>query len=316
MSPPFPLISHSPAFFSSTHLFFTFCVVCVSGPADLNLMSKCAPCLAAPCQNNGTCVSDVTGSYHCTCPFGYKVSEQPMAHIYHRVASILSSCTRVRNIQNIPLSYVHHYMQETLIIHLPKLNFLYLNFLISSYCTQGRCLWGDVCVADSAGTVWPWGWSLGPHCKRCEECELLSKAIYFETRSHEKWEVWQGVYKNANLTASSSSLPWAKTNCFYKRTIVLLNQILDHLFKQIGLQIYQKPLEQLRKTKWTTFWHPTDSVPHKKYFENVCVCPDCGVKSLPFCLVMGFLSVLFCWRTDKSLTLRPLQDRTNGLSFN
>ncbi|XP_048031891.1 slit homolog 3 protein isoform X1 [Megalobrama amblycephala] len=42
------------------------------GPADLNLMSKCAPCLAAPCQNNGTCVSDVTGSYHCTCPFGYK----------------------------------------------------------------------------------------------------------------------------------------------------------------------------------------------------------------------------------------------------
>lgn len=140
MSPHFPLISHSPAFFSSTHLFFTFCVVCVSGPADLNLMSKCAPCLAAPCQNNGTCVSDVTGSYHCTCPFGYKVSEQPMAHIYHRVASILSSCTRVQNIQNILLSYVHHYMQESLIIHLPKLNFLYLNFLISSYCTQGRRL--------------------------------------------------------------------------------------------------------------------------------------------------------------------------------
>ncbi|XP_036424374.1 slit homolog 3 protein isoform X1 [Colossoma macropomum] len=42
------------------------------GPVDLNLMSKCAPCLAGPCQNNGTCVSDVTGSYHCTCPFGYK----------------------------------------------------------------------------------------------------------------------------------------------------------------------------------------------------------------------------------------------------
>uniref|UniRef100_W5KTN6 Slit homolog 3 (Drosophila) n=1 Tax=Astyanax mexicanus TaxID=7994 RepID=W5KTN6_ASTMX len=42
------------------------------GPVDLNLMSKCAPCLATPCQNNGTCVSDVTGSYHCTCPFGYK----------------------------------------------------------------------------------------------------------------------------------------------------------------------------------------------------------------------------------------------------
>uniref|UniRef100_A0A672MTV2 Slit homolog 3 protein-like n=1 Tax=Sinocyclocheilus grahami TaxID=75366 RepID=A0A672MTV2_SINGR len=42
------------------------------GPADLNLMSKCAPCRASPCQNNGTCVSDVMGSYHCTCPFGYK----------------------------------------------------------------------------------------------------------------------------------------------------------------------------------------------------------------------------------------------------
>ncbi|XP_053487014.1 slit homolog 3 protein [Ictalurus furcatus] len=43
-----------------------------NGPVDLNMMSKCAPCLANPCQNNGTCVSDVTGSYHCTCPFGYK----------------------------------------------------------------------------------------------------------------------------------------------------------------------------------------------------------------------------------------------------
>jgi len=137
MSPPFPLISHSLAFFPSTYLFFTYCVMCVSGPADLNLMSKCAPCLAAPCQNNGTCVSDATGSYHCTCPFGYKVSEQPMARIHHREASILCSCTRVQNIQNILLSNVHHYMQESLIIHLPKLNFLYLNFLISSYCTQG-----------------------------------------------------------------------------------------------------------------------------------------------------------------------------------
>ncbi|GAA6099215.1 slit homolog 3 protein [Tachysurus ichikawai] len=36
------------------------------------MMSKCAPCRANPCQNNGTCISDVTGSYHCTCPFGYK----------------------------------------------------------------------------------------------------------------------------------------------------------------------------------------------------------------------------------------------------
>uniref|UniRef100_A0A4W4FWX0 Slit homolog 3 (Drosophila) n=1 Tax=Electrophorus electricus TaxID=8005 RepID=A0A4W4FWX0_ELEEL len=42
------------------------------GPVDLHLMSKCAPCLASPCQNNGTCVGDVTGSYRCSCPFGYK----------------------------------------------------------------------------------------------------------------------------------------------------------------------------------------------------------------------------------------------------
>ncbi|XP_041918586.1 slit homolog 2 protein-like [Alosa sapidissima] len=42
------------------------------GPVDLNLMSKCAPCLASPCQNNATCVSDANGSYHCTCPFGFK----------------------------------------------------------------------------------------------------------------------------------------------------------------------------------------------------------------------------------------------------
>ncbi|XP_036403919.1 slit homolog 3 protein [Megalops cyprinoides] len=42
------------------------------GPVDLSLMSKCAPCLANPCQNNGTCVSDVSGTYQCTCPFGYK----------------------------------------------------------------------------------------------------------------------------------------------------------------------------------------------------------------------------------------------------
>uniref|UniRef100_A0A8D0AEW4 Slit homolog 3 (Drosophila) n=1 Tax=Sander lucioperca TaxID=283035 RepID=A0A8D0AEW4_SANLU len=39
---------------------------------NISLMSKCAPCLAAPCQNNGTCVSDATGFYHCTCPYGFK----------------------------------------------------------------------------------------------------------------------------------------------------------------------------------------------------------------------------------------------------
>uniref|UniRef100_A0AAQ5YEV1 Slit homolog 3 (Drosophila) n=1 Tax=Amphiprion ocellaris TaxID=80972 RepID=A0AAQ5YEV1_AMPOC len=42
------------------------------GPVDITLMSKCTPCLAAPCQNNGTCVSDAVGSYRCTCPYGFK----------------------------------------------------------------------------------------------------------------------------------------------------------------------------------------------------------------------------------------------------
>uniref|UniRef100_A0A3B5B9T6 Slit homolog 3 protein-like n=1 Tax=Stegastes partitus TaxID=144197 RepID=A0A3B5B9T6_9TELE len=42
------------------------------GPVDISLMSKCTPCLAAPCQNNGTCVSDAVGSYRCTCPYGFK----------------------------------------------------------------------------------------------------------------------------------------------------------------------------------------------------------------------------------------------------
>ncbi|KAJ3587211.1 hypothetical protein NHX12_010809 [Muraenolepis orangiensis] len=41
-------------------------------PVDISLTSKCAPCLAAPCHNNGTCVADGVGSYHCTCPFGFK----------------------------------------------------------------------------------------------------------------------------------------------------------------------------------------------------------------------------------------------------
>uniref|UniRef100_A0A8C6KQ38 Slit homolog 3 (Drosophila) n=1 Tax=Nothobranchius furzeri TaxID=105023 RepID=A0A8C6KQ38_NOTFU len=41
-------------------------------PADISLVSKCAPCLAAPCRNNGTCVSNDAGTYHCTCPYGFK----------------------------------------------------------------------------------------------------------------------------------------------------------------------------------------------------------------------------------------------------
>ncbi|MGH0178661.1 UNVERIFIED_CONTAM: hypothetical protein FKN15_077729 [Acipenser sinensis] len=39
---------------------------------DLPQLSKCNPCLSSPCWNNGTCTSDLTGYYRCTCPFGYK----------------------------------------------------------------------------------------------------------------------------------------------------------------------------------------------------------------------------------------------------
>ncbi|XP_058852492.1 slit homolog 3 protein-like isoform X1 [Acipenser ruthenus] len=39
---------------------------------DLPQLSKCNPCLSSPCWNNGTCTSDPTGYYRCTCPFGYK----------------------------------------------------------------------------------------------------------------------------------------------------------------------------------------------------------------------------------------------------
>uniref|UniRef100_A0AAQ4QCP9 Slit homolog 3 (Drosophila) n=1 Tax=Gasterosteus aculeatus aculeatus TaxID=481459 RepID=A0AAQ4QCP9_GASAC len=42
------------------------------GPVDVSLMSKCAPCLALPCLNNGTCVAEAAGSYRCTCPYGFK----------------------------------------------------------------------------------------------------------------------------------------------------------------------------------------------------------------------------------------------------
>uniref|UniRef100_A0A8C4SD07 Slit homolog 3 (Drosophila) n=1 Tax=Erpetoichthys calabaricus TaxID=27687 RepID=A0A8C4SD07_ERPCA len=42
------------------------------GSADVTLMSKCNPCLSSPCRNNGTCNSDPSGLYHCTCPYGFK----------------------------------------------------------------------------------------------------------------------------------------------------------------------------------------------------------------------------------------------------
>ncbi|XP_006115817.1 slit homolog 3 protein [Pelodiscus sinensis] len=42
------------------------------GPVDVNIVSKCNPCLSSPCKNNGTCNNDPVEFYRCTCPFGFK----------------------------------------------------------------------------------------------------------------------------------------------------------------------------------------------------------------------------------------------------
>ncbi|XP_025917125.1 slit homolog 3 protein [Apteryx rowi] len=41
-------------------------------PVDINVVSKCNPCLSNPCKNNGTCSNDPVEFYQCTCPFGFK----------------------------------------------------------------------------------------------------------------------------------------------------------------------------------------------------------------------------------------------------
>lgn len=179
MSTPLPFISCS---LSRPHISTSHFVLCLSGPVDLNLMSKCAPCLTSPCQNNGTCVSDITGSYHCTCPFGYKVSERPPPHI-HPHASFLSSCTRV---QNTPMSYVHHFMHENLIIHLPELNPLDLKFLDYFLLYSGRrCLCSGYIL--SGATLVVRSWADGKCIARdVKNVSCSSEAIYSKTSSYEK----------------------------------------------------------------------------------------------------------------------------------
>uniref|UniRef100_A0A7M4EB54 Slit guidance ligand 3 n=1 Tax=Crocodylus porosus TaxID=8502 RepID=A0A7M4EB54_CROPO len=42
------------------------------GPVDINIVSKCNPCLSGPCKNNGTCNNDPVEFYRCTCPSSFK----------------------------------------------------------------------------------------------------------------------------------------------------------------------------------------------------------------------------------------------------
>ncbi|KAJ8335077.1 hypothetical protein SKAU_G00407160 [Synaphobranchus kaupii] len=42
------------------------------GPVDVNILSKCNPCLSNPCKNDGTCNNDPVDFYRCTCPYGFK----------------------------------------------------------------------------------------------------------------------------------------------------------------------------------------------------------------------------------------------------
>ncbi len=144
---PFPSCS-----LSHPHIYTSHLVRCVSGPADLNLMSKCAPCLATPCQNNGTCVSDVTGSYHCTCPFGFKVSEHLPPHIQH----ILGPPARMYRISLWVMCIITCKRASSSIF--PSWTRCLWGFLISSYCTQEAV----VCVVDACSVVRPWRWGLGP----------------------------------------------------------------------------------------------------------------------------------------------------------
>ncbi|XP_073430761.1 slit homolog 2 protein isoform X1 [Dendrobates tinctorius] len=42
------------------------------GPADVNILAKCNPCLSNPCKNDATCKIDPVDFYRCTCPYGFK----------------------------------------------------------------------------------------------------------------------------------------------------------------------------------------------------------------------------------------------------
>ncbi|KAM9061341.1 slit homolog 2 protein-like [Sarcophilus harrisii] len=42
------------------------------GAVDISIAAKCNPCLSSPCKNNGTCSTDPTEVYRCSCPYGYK----------------------------------------------------------------------------------------------------------------------------------------------------------------------------------------------------------------------------------------------------
>lgn len=199
-----PFISHSLAFFSYTHLFFIICIVPfrssrfesdvqvrpLSGGSLSEQRHMCEWCdrllpLHLPFQLQG---ERTANGPHTSCPPAH------VFRIYRIFLWVMCIITCKRASSSI--------------------------FPSSSYCiwiswlvpiVPGQRLWGDVCVDSfSAGTVWPWGWSWQMHCKRCKECGLLFKSNLF--RDKKLWEMISGAYRNANFMASSSSLPWVKTD--------------------------------------------------------------------------------------------------------
>ncbi|XP_072025835.1 LOW QUALITY PROTEIN: slit homolog 2 protein-like [Amphiura filiformis] len=46
--------------------------ICDDEEPDINIESKCNPCLSEPCQNNAVCTNDVVERYMCECRPGYK----------------------------------------------------------------------------------------------------------------------------------------------------------------------------------------------------------------------------------------------------
>lgn len=58
--------------FSFPFVFIASLSLC-AGEVDPLVLAKCNPCLSAPCQNQGICLSDPIDVYKCTCPEGFKV---------------------------------------------------------------------------------------------------------------------------------------------------------------------------------------------------------------------------------------------------
>ncbi len=133
-------------------------------------------------------------------------------HTAHpRLASFLSSCTRVLNI---PMSYVHHYMQRASSSIFPSWTRCLWSFLISSYCTQAAV----VCVVDTCSVVRPWRWGLG----------LLANAL------QEMWRMWaalrrQFILRQAAMRNDKCDQAGAYKNLIYAASITVHFRELEQI---------------------------------------------------------------------------------------